>query len=132
MLLATTISHAQIKTLDEFETKDGWTFIKSDGVNVNLSLEEGITGNAIRFDYDFIKGTGYGGIQKLFPIDLPENYEFTFYLKAESPANNFEIKFIDSTGNNVWWVNNRNYDFPEMEKDPHQEKTYPVCLGTDS
>ena len=26
------------------------------------------------FDYDFTKGTGYGGIQKMFPIDLPENY----------------------------------------------------------
>jgi len=45
-------------------------------------------------------------------VELPENYEFTFWLKAESPANNFEIKFIDSTGNNVWWVNNRNYTFP--------------------
>ena len=56
------------------------------------------------------------GIQKLFPIDLPDNYEFTFYVKAESPANNFEIKFIDSTGNNVWWVNNRSYDFPEEWK----------------
>ncbi|MCX6227561.1 MAG: discoidin domain-containing protein, partial [Bacteroidia bacterium] len=33
-----------------------------------------------------------------------------------SPANNFEIKFIDSTGNNVWWVNNRNYDFPKEWK----------------
>jgi hypothetical protein len=66
----------------------------------------------IRIDYDFTEGTGYGGIQKLFPIDLPENYEFTFWLRAESPSNNFEIKFIDSTGNNVWWVNNRNYDFP--------------------
>ncbi len=63
-------------------------------------------------DYDFTKGTGYGGIQKLFPIDLPDNYEFTFYIKAESPSNNFEIKFIDSTGNNVWWVNNRSYNFP--------------------
>ena len=112
LLLTTTIIHAQIKTLDEFESKNGWNFIKSDGVNLNLSNEKGLTGNAIRFDYDFTKGTGYGGIQKLFPIDLPENYEFTFYVKAESPANNFEIKFIDSTGNNVWWVNNRNYDFP--------------------
>ena len=28
----------------------------------------------------------------------------------------FEIKFIDSTGNNVWWVNNRNYDFPKDGK----------------
>lgn len=112
LALSTNIINAQIKTLDEFESKVGWSFIKSDGVNLNLTTEKGLTGNAIRFDYDFTKGTGYGGIQKIFPIDLPDNYEFTFYAKAESPANNFEIKFIDSTGNNVWWVNNRNYDFP--------------------
>ncbi len=112
LTFTTNIIQVQIKTLDEFESKNGWSFIKSDGVNLNLTTEKGLTGNAIRFDYDFTKGTGYGGIQKLFPIDLPDNYEFTFYVKAESPANNFEIKFIDSTGNNVWWVNNRNYDFP--------------------
>jgi len=99
--------------LDDFESKNGWEFIRSDGVNLDLSLDKGLHGNAVRFDYDFIKGTGYGGIQKWFPIDLPDNYEFSFYLKADSPANNFEIKFIDSTGNNIWWVNNRNYDFPE-------------------
>ncbi|MDX9907467.1 MAG: discoidin domain-containing protein, partial [Bacteroidales bacterium] len=108
--------HSQNRVIDEFESSSGWSFNKSDGVNVNLTTEEGIRGNAIRFDYDFTKGTGYGGIQKLFPIDLPENFEFTFWLKAGSPANNFEIKFIDSTGNNVWWVNNRNYDFPEEWK----------------
>ncbi|NOU19603.1 MAG: hypothetical protein HOO91_18760 [Bacteroidales bacterium] len=114
--LPVTISIAQIKTLDEFENKNGWNFIKSDGVNLKLTPEKGLTGNAIRFDYDFTKGTGYGGIQKLFPIDLPDNYEFTFNVKAESPANNFEIKFIDSTGSNVWWVINRNYDFPKEWK----------------
>jgi len=69
LLLATTISNAQIKTLDQFENKDGWTFTKSDGVNLNLSVEKGATGNAIRFDYDFTNGTSYGGIQKLFPIE---------------------------------------------------------------
>jgi len=111
-VFTTSLVFAQIKTLDNFENKNGWNFIKSDGVILNLSTEKGLTGNAIRFDYDFTHGTGYGGIQKLFPIDLPENYEFTFYVKAESPANNFEIKFIDSTGNNVWWISNRNYDFP--------------------
>lgn len=108
----TTNANAQIKALDDFENKNGWDFIRSDGVNLNLSVGNGLNGAAIRFDYDFTNGTGYGGIQKFFPIDLPENYEFSFYLKAESPANNFEIKFIDSTGNNVWWVSNRNYNFP--------------------
>ena len=112
LVFASNLACAQIKTLDDFENKTGWEFIKSDGVNLNLSNEKGLTGNAIRFDYDFTHGTGYGGIQKLFPIDLPDNYEFTFYVKAESPANNLEIKFIDSTGSNVWWISNRNYEFP--------------------
>ena len=112
LVFTSAVISAQIRTLDEFEGKDGWTKNISDGVTLELSNEKGLTGNAIRLDYGFTKGTGYAGIQKLFPVELPDNYEFTFYVKAESPSNNFEIKFIDSTGNNVWWVNNRNYNFP--------------------
>ncbi|MFO7574609.1 MAG: discoidin domain-containing protein [Bacteroidales bacterium] len=103
---------SQVILIDTFENAEGWNFIKSDGVELQLSVEEGLNGSAIRFDYDFTRGTGYGGIQKWFPINLPENYEFTFWVKADSPDNNFEIKFIDSSGDNVWWVNNRNYKFP--------------------
>ncbi|RPI60263.1 MAG: hypothetical protein EHM44_10710, partial [Ignavibacteriales bacterium] len=60
---------AQIKTLDNFENSIGWNEFKADGVTLNISSDVGINGNAIRFDYDFTKGTGYGGIQKFFPID---------------------------------------------------------------
>lgn len=112
LILRNNILSAQSTTLDDFESTKGWDLIKADGVDLSISSEIGLHGNAVKFEYDFTKGTGYGGIQKFFPIDLPENFEFTFYVKAESPSNNFEIKFIDSTGNNVWWVNNRNYDFP--------------------
>lgn len=115
---------AQTTTLDDFETTSGWNSIKADGVNLSISTDIGIHGNAVKFDYDFTKGTGYGGIQKFFPVDLPENFEFTFYLKAESPANNFEIKFIDSSGQNVWWVNNRNFDFPKEWKKIHIKKRH--------
>ena len=103
---------SQVRVLDEFETVDEWTIFKSDGVDAEVSLTQGISGNAIAFDYDFTKGSGYGGIQKLISLDLPENYQFSFYLKAESPNNNFEVKFLDASGENVWWVNNRNYEFP--------------------
>ncbi len=112
LFVAAAAVNAQVRTLDDFENANGWSYNLSDGVTMNHSSEKGVTGNAIRIDYDFTKGSGYGGIQKFFPVELPENYEFTFWLKAESPSNNFEIKFIDSTGNNVWWVNNRNYSFP--------------------
>ncbi|MBS1653250.1 MAG: discoidin domain-containing protein [Bacteroidetes bacterium] len=111
-LLSNNFLGAQVKNLDNFDTKDGWNIIKSDAVDMKISTEKGHTGNGIRFDYDLLKGTGYGGIQKFFPLVLPENYEISFWVKASSPANNFEIKLLDSSGDNVWWVNNHNYTFP--------------------
>lgn len=116
LIVLNQITLPQLKIIDEFESTEGWHFIKSDGVILSIGNDNGTNGSSIKFDYDFTNGTGYGGIQKLFPIDLPENFEFSFNVKAKSPANNFEIKFIDSSGNNVWWVNNRNYDFPEEWK----------------
>lgn len=103
---------AQTRILDNFESTDGWSFIRSDGVELKLATEPGFQGSAVRFDYNLTTGTGYGGIQKRFPIDLPDNFEFTFRLKGDSPPNNLEIKFIDASGDNVWWVINRHYDFP--------------------
>ncbi len=113
VIIFNVIANSQVRNLDDFENTEGWNFIKSDGVELKISNDLGLHGKAVCFDYDFKKGTGYGGIQKFFPIDLPDNYEFTFTVKAESPSNNFEIKFIDSSGQNIWWVNNRNYDFPK-------------------
>lgn len=107
------ISFAQATIIDDFESIVGWNEFKADAVDININQDKGLNGKCVKFDYDFTKGTGYGGIQKFFAIDLPENFEFTFYLRAESPSNNFEIKFLDSTGQNVWWVNNRSYDFPK-------------------
>ena len=92
-LLSFSVVFSQSLSIDDLDNAEGWNFIRSDGVELALSVEEGLKGNAIRFDYDFTKGTGYGGIQKWFPIDLPGNYELTFWVKAESPDNNFEIKF---------------------------------------
>jgi len=105
---------AQLTTLDDFNSTEGWKFIKSEGgdVKMNISTDQGRTGTAIRLDYDFTKGTGYSGFQKMFPLHLPENYEITFWMKANSPSNNFEFKLIDASGDNVWFVNRRSFVFP--------------------
>ena len=113
-LLANNLVSAQVKTLDDFNSTDGWKYIKSEGgdVKMNITTDQGRTGTAIRLDYDFTKGTGYSGFQKLFPLNLPDNYEISFWMKANSPSNNFEFKVIDASGDNVWFVNHRNFVFP--------------------
>lgn len=103
---------AQQKLIEGFENVKDWKIFQSDGVESSIKEVTGRSGNAVRFEYDFTKGAGYGGIQKLLSFELPENYQFTFYLRASSPNNNFEIKFLDESGENVWWMNNRNYTFP--------------------
>jgi hypothetical protein len=98
--------------LDDFEELSSWEIIESDGAELHISKAEGITGSAIRINYEFKFGTGYCGIQKKLKIKLPDNYKFSFFIRADSPRNNFEIKFLDENRENVWWYNNRNYEFP--------------------
>ncbi len=112
IVILSQFSLAQKKLLEGFENKNDWTIFKSDGVEASVFQVNGRSSNAIRFEYDFTKGSGYGGIQKKIYLELPENYQFTFYLRANSPNNNLEIKFLDESGDNVWWMNNRNYTFP--------------------
>lgn len=107
------IANAQKIIIDKFDTVEGWKIFKSDGVESNFHLSDGISGKAIRFEYNFTKGAGYAGIQKNIHIELPDNYQFSFYIRANSPNNNLEIKFLDESGENVWWMNNRNFTFPK-------------------
>ncbi len=112
VFLSPTILSAQIRLLDPFDSTTAWLPFASDGVKVDTSTVAGYSGNCIKIDFDFTTGAGYCGIRKQFPIQLPPNYKFTFYLRAEAPVNNFEFKLLDKSGDNVWWVNQRNYEFP--------------------
>jgi hypothetical protein len=105
-------SYANSQILDAFSSLSGWQTIASDQVNIHTQIREGFSGKCIKIDFDFTIGAGYGGIRKTFPIDLPDNYQFSFYIKGEAPTNNLEFKLLDASGENVWWLNQRNFQFP--------------------
>lgn len=70
-------------------------------------------GKCISFDVNFTLGSGYGGVYELVDVELPQNYQLTFWVKAKDiPSNNFEIKLVDLSGDNVWWMNKKGFDFP--------------------
>ena len=94
--------------LDTFEDVSSWTAVPSDNVLLKISQDAG----ALRLDFDFQGGAGYAVAHRPLALDLPVNWEITFRLRAEAPVNNLEFKLIDPTGQNVWWVNRRNFSFP--------------------
>jgi hypothetical protein len=100
------------RVLDDFENIAGWKTAPSDGVLLALSQAEGTSGRALRLDFDFHGGAGYAVARKELPFELPENYEISFRIRAEAPVNNLEVKLIDPTNQNVWWVNRQRFEFP--------------------
>jgi hypothetical protein len=114
--LAARRAPAQPTVLDDFESPDSWKIITAEGVTLSVHEDAGVKGHALRLDYDFVTGAGYCIIQKAIPLKLPDNYEFSFQLKGDGPANNLEFKLLDATGDNVWWHNRRALEWPHEWK----------------
>src|SRR5688572_23997136 len=106
-------AQAQPRVLDDFATVAGWTAHPSDGTQLTITVDSGYRGTGMRLDFDFRGGGGYVIARKEIPVTYPANYELSFRVRASAPRNNLEIKLVDRSGDNVWWVNKRDFEFPE-------------------
>jgi hypothetical protein len=100
------------RLLDGFEDRALWQADASDGVRASLRAAAGFAGQALCLDFDFAGAAGYAIARRALPIDFPSNYEFSLYVRGDAPVNNLEFKLIDASGDNVWWVNRRDFVFP--------------------
>jgi hypothetical protein len=105
---------AESKVLDDFENTAPWRVIASNQVSGQLRQADGADGRALCLDYDFNGVSGYVGLQRELPLEYPQDYEFSFQLRGDSPSNDLQFKLIDASGDNVWWVNRPRYDFPKQ------------------
>ena len=98
-------AHAQTAAnlLDDFENIEKWGAAASDDVSAASSHIDGKNGKAISLDYDFNNRAGYAVLYKPMPIDFPQDYEISFYVRGKGLKNTLEIKFVDASGDNVWW-----------------------------
>ena len=83
-----------------------WTPHPADGVEMHLSRE----GEVNRLDFDFHGHGGYAIARRAVDLDLPANYQFTFKIRGEAPVETLEFKLI--RGDDVWWLNRRDFTFP--------------------
>lgn len=103
---------SQLRTIDDFDSAEGWKVIQSDQVAGTLRNVEGPDGKALCLDYDFHGVSGYVGLQRDVAIDYPGNYAFAFQLRGEGPKNDFQFKLVDASGDNVWWATKPKFALP--------------------
>jgi hypothetical protein len=115
MLAWVVTAHAQnaITRLDAEGDTTIWRSFQSAGVTSVRASDAGYEGRGLRFDVQFPKGSGYGGVFRTLDVPVMHDFQIMFWMRATVPVNNFEIKVSDDTlGENVWWVNHRMYTYP--------------------
>jgi len=98
--------------LDRFEDISPWKTVVSDGVQASVHSVEGPVGRALRLDFDLAGTAGYALARRDLSLDLPPNYELVFMLRGQARPNHLQVKFVDATGDNVWWYNRPDFEFP--------------------
>ena len=88
------------RVLDDFSTIVGWRALTSNGATLELAPDSGHAGAGLRMDVDV--RDGHASVRKTFDIGLPENYEFSFWIRGDPGPSDLQLRLIDATGDNAW------------------------------
>jgi hypothetical protein len=88
--------------LDDFSDATRWHAAGSD--QVKASAHRGARGG-VCLGYDFAGVSGYAVLRRELPLELPAHYALRLRLHGHGPANALQVKFVDASGDNVWWMN---------------------------
>src|SRR5687767_5215925 len=108
---ATQPAQLDLRYLDELDDVSAWRSLASDGVIASVHGARGVEGDALVLEFDLAGTAGYAAATRELPTTLPDDYEISFWMRAEAGRNNFEVKFVDASGDNVWWFRRANYQF---------------------
>ncbi|HKE95890.1 MAG TPA: discoidin domain-containing protein, partial [Povalibacter sp.] len=100
-----------VQMLDDLNDVSPWQARASDGVIASVHGAKGMDGGALVLEFDFARTAGYAVATRPLAVELPDDYEISFWMRAEAGQNNFEVKFVDASGDNVWWYRRANYRF---------------------
>ncbi len=90
-------------------TAGAWRPVSAAGVDVSLSRFEE---SSLRIAYDFHGGSGWAGARRKVAFEFPEDWTLSFRVRGAGTPNTLEIKFLDATGENVWWARRERFAPP--------------------
>ncbi|RTL42242.1 MAG: hypothetical protein EKK53_11505 [Burkholderiales bacterium] len=94
---------APAAVLDPMKDLAAWQASASDQVQARLRRDA--RDDSLCLDYDFAGVSGYAVMRRALPVNWPADFALTVPLKGQGAGNDVQIKFVDASGDNVWWVN---------------------------
>jgi hypothetical protein len=96
---------------------------------MSITRAEGRTSkDALKIDFDFRGHGGYAIARRDGGVELPENFELSFWMRAEAPRNTLEVKLI--RGDDVWWSVRRELDYPrEWRRFSFKKRNFEFAWG---
>ncbi|MCE4537785.1 hypothetical protein LXT12_11045 [Pelomonas sp. P7] len=114
-LLAATLAACTLLTqaavLDDMKDASPWKASASD--QVKAALRRDAQDGSLCLDYDFSGVSGYAVMRRELPLDWPQDFALSVQLKGQGRGNDVQLKLVDASGDNVWWVNRPALALPE-------------------
>ena len=108
-------------------TAGSWKAVPATGVEMSLTRAEGRTSkDALKIDFDF-KGHGAMPSRARRGHHVAENFDLSFWMKAEAQRNTLEVKLI--RGDDVWWSVRRELDYPRSGAASRSERNFEFAWG---
>lgn len=77
-----------------------WTASASDQVRASTRVED----DGLCLDADFGGVSGFAVMRREWPLQWPDPFDLALQIKGQGAVNDVQIKFVDASGDNVWWV----------------------------
>src|SRR5687768_5532665 len=88
---ATQPQETEQRVLDEMDDVTPWQTVVSDGANASIHDARGVENGALVLEYDFAKTAGYLAATRALPVELPEDFEISFWVRGEGGRNTLEV-----------------------------------------
>jgi hypothetical protein len=92
----------------------GWEADASEQVDAALRRDPD---GSVCLEYDFRSVSGYAVLRHALPVQWPAAFALRLRVKGRGAANDLQVKLVDASGDNVWWVNRPRFPLPSTVTD---------------
>ncbi|HEX9107588.1 MAG TPA: hypothetical protein VF832_10180, partial [Longimicrobiales bacterium] len=92
----------------------GWQAGASEQVEAALRRDPD---GSVCLAYDFHGVAGYAVLRRALPVQWPAAFALHLRMKGRGAGNDLQVKLVDASGDNVWWVDRPSFSPPDALDD---------------